>query len=226
VADVLERTRQAIIDAGRDHGVAVDTVFLLYRPPKGEFVGRVRITDVWRRESGGRIIENRGPVLVGDRAVATVVVRAGGGEGKKPPPEARRPRRPGVVYTSLVGVRADSRTVVLRAGEAEGVKVGKVFYVYDDDKYVGRVRVALVKPGMSGARIIESRDDFKPGFRAVHDPEDERRDNWIKTRPRADTDAVIRKLRAKIADPKTKEEDRAAARAVLRRLLEERRQGK
>jgi hypothetical protein len=221
VRKVLPRTGQAVITAGRLQGVVVGTSFAIYR--EKEFVGRLQVTTVWDNECGGRVVESRKPLAPGDQAVAAV---AGDDSAAKAPPAepARQPRqRPGTIQARLLSVRPKSMRVALSAGSKQGVKLGKVFYIYRGDEFAGRVRVTVVKPEMSGAEIVESRAPFAPGFRAVYDPEDERRDAGKAAVSAPDLDKMIRELEAKIADPKTKGEDRDAAREVLRRLRKQRR---
>lgn len=215
VVDVIKESGQAAIDAGRRDGVRPGSVFAILR--RGVVIGRVRVDHLWEKRCGGRIIELKERLKKGDRAVAVVATRPPRETGKPP---AFRPA-PGTIHTRLLEVRAKARRAVLGAGSAAGVKVGKVFYVYRGDRYIGRAKVVLVKPQLSGARIVESREKFKPGDRAVYDPADERRDSAVPEGRPADPAAVRRELEAKIKDPETSKEERAAAREVLKRLRAE-----
>lgn len=211
VVDVLKRSNQAAIDVGSADGVYPGCVFEVYRRRK--LVGRVRVEHVWEQRCGGRIFDAEKPMDIGDYAVAFISTR--------PPAKGRPPKSgstPGTVRTQLLDVRVKQGQVVLGAGAKAGVKAGKVFYIYRGDRYLGRVKVTLVKPGLSGARIIESREAFKPGDRAVYDPEDERRDAYVQPSGKVDPAEVIRRLEARIKDPKTSAEERATAREVLERL--------
>ncbi len=224
IKDVIGGNRKAVISAGRDHGVVVGTTFALYR--KGEMIGRVQVTGIWEKECGGHIVSSRKSVLPGDEAVATVAVgtpEVTRADLEKMP--GLRKHRPGTIHASLIAVREKDGRVVLDAGSKRGVKLGKVFYVYRGDSYVGRVKITLVKPGMAGAEIVEKRVSLGLDCRAVYDPEDELRDSGGTGRkPKtADLDAQISGLEAKISDPKTSEADRKAARQVLLRLKKERR---
>ncbi len=214
VVDVLKRSNQAAIDAGSSDGVSPGCVFEIYR--RRELIGRVRVEHVWEKRCGGSIFDGKQPLSIGDRAVTFISTRP---PAKKKPPKFAT--TPGTIRTQLLDVRAKKDQVVLGAGAKAGVKAGRVFYIYRGDRYLGRVKVTLVKPGLSGARIIEGREAFKPGDRAVYDPEDERRDAYVQPSGKADPAEVIRRLEARIKDPKISAEERATAREVLKRLRAE-----
>jgi hypothetical protein len=216
VSAVLKETRQAVLGAGRLQGVFVGMIFEIRRD--GRPIGRVQVSQLWEKECGGWITQQLAQFAPGDEAVAEI--RPGAepketaGEVTKPPP-----LKPGVIYTSLAAVRAKEGRVVLGAGAGAGVKLGMVFNVYEDDVYVGRVKVTLVKPAMAGADVIESRKPFEAGYRALHDPDDDPASSRpVVPAEAADTESMIRELEAKIRDPKTKPADRRAALEVLKRV--------
>ncbi|MHC4915173.1 MAG: hypothetical protein ACYTGB_06740 [Planctomycetota bacterium] len=220
VSAVLKETPQAVIGAGRLQGVFVGLIFEIRR--KGRRVGRVQVSQLWEKECGGWITEQLERFLPGDEAVAEI--RPGAGP-KGMAEDARPPTvlKPGVIYTGLAAVRAKEGRVALEAGSEAGVKVGMVFNVYADDVYVGRVRVTVVKPKVAGAEVIERREAFKPGYRALHDPEEAAPAASAGPPAKgADTEKMIRELEATIRDPNTKPADRRAALEVLKRLKAER----
>jgi hypothetical protein len=221
VTVVLRSGQKVAIDAGRDRGIVIGTAFTIYR--KGEMIGQVQVTAVWSKECGGAIVKSRRPVLTGDEATAVVTLSD---PDAKLEPEKPLVVSPGTIHARIVAVKEKAGKVIINAGERQGVKLGRVFYIYRKDSYVGRVKVTVLKPAMSGAEIIEKRVRLGTDCRAVYDPADERRDAGS-TRPApADLDQMIKELEAKIKDPKTEAPDRKAAREVLLRLKKEKAKGK
>ncbi len=221
VTAVLRSGQKVAIDAGRDRGIVIGTAFTVYR--KGEMIGQVQVTGVQNKECGGVIVQGRRPVLVGDEATAVVKLSAPDSKSPLPKPVVASP---GMIRARIVAVKEKAGNVILDAGQRQGVKLGRVFYIYRQDSYIGRVRVTVLKPAMSGAEIIEKRVRFGTDCRAVYDPADERRDAGSTRPPPADPDQMIKELEAKIANPKTKDVDRKAAREVLLRLKKEKAKGK
>jgi len=224
VKAVIGGNRKAVISAGRDQRVAIGTTFAIYR--KGEMIGRVQVTGTWPAECGGHIVSSRKPIRTGDEAVASVAIDTPE-KAKVDPrtmPSVTR-KKPGTIHASVIAVREKANRLVIDAGSRQGVKPGKVFYIYRGDTYVGRVRITLVKPGMAGAEIVEQRVKIGVDCRVLYDPEEELREaGRFGPKPKTgDLEAQIRGLEARIADPKTSPEDRKAAREVLVRLRKQRR---
>jgi hypothetical protein len=58
------------IDAGSDHRIREGWVMVIHRGPV--YIGRVQVTTVWIDFSGGKILDARKPIRVGDEAIIIV----------------------------------------------------------------------------------------------------------------------------------------------------------
>ena len=213
VVEVIPRIDSAVISVGRDQGVEIGDVFDIYRD--GRKVARLPVTALFDTQCGGKVSSARDAVTAGDLAVLRVSdnrpTAHKDGSGQALPATVVVD---GNLQTAVIAVREKEQTLVLNAGSANGLKPGQELLVYDDDLYLGRVRLTLVRERISGAVLIEQREKITRGCRAllVKAASRELPPSRVSNRE------IIKELEAKIRDPKTSPANREAARKVLEKM--------
>jgi hypothetical protein len=67
VVDVRPETGHVALGVGKTSGIKAGFIFLIHRGD--EYIGRVRVTSVWKEFSGGTIVEQKKPIKAGDDAM-------------------------------------------------------------------------------------------------------------------------------------------------------------
>jgi Ca-activated chloride channel homolog len=123
VVDVRPKTGHVALGVGKDSGVKEGFIFLIHRGD--EYIGKVRVTTVWKDFSGGTIIERKKPIKAGDDAMTDTTPDESGGTLAPRPRKVdlglESPRRRGAVVLeataralradALPGARADNSRV-------------------------------------------------------------------------------------------------------------------
>ncbi len=86
VVDVRAKTGHVALGAGKDSKVREGHLFIIERG--GKYVGKVRVTTIWKNFSGGTIIERKAPIKAGDDARTQVDVK----KPKKVPEKKAKPK--------------------------------------------------------------------------------------------------------------------------------------